>query len=48
MSSSGLTRKDNRMRKNLTNNNKPMMKHKIAITYSTCCTSVKIYGNGKI
>ena len=29
------------MRTELTNNNKPMIKHLIAITYSTCCTSVK-------
>ena len=41
MSSSGLIRKNYRMRTNLINNNNLRLQHLTAITYSLCCTSVK-------
>jgi len=41
MCSSGLTRKNYRMRTELTNKNNLRLQHLTAITYSLCCTSVK-------
>jgi len=48
MSSTGLIRTTFRIMTNKNRNNKPLIQHLTAITYSLCCTSVKKGGVKKI